>query len=76
MAKERPQQNKNRTRNLPCLPVGLVCLKSLELSRSQRLMRPTVVLAFAVCGGLAFEALRIVPELWSAAIEMFNRKLA
>ncbi|PIG84095.1 hypothetical protein AARAC_011398 [Aspergillus arachidicola] len=37
---------------------------------------PTVVLAFAVCGGLAFEALRIVPELWSAAVAMFNRKLA
>lgn len=35
-----------------------------------------VVLAFAVCGGLAFEALRVVPELWSAAVSMFNRMLA
>jgi hypothetical protein len=36
----------------------------------------TVVLAFAVCGGLAFEALRIVPEMWSSAVTMFNRLLA
>ncbi|KAE8348358.1 hypothetical protein BDV28DRAFT_96200 [Aspergillus coremiiformis] len=34
------------------------------------------VLAFAVCGGLAFEAVRIVPEFWAAAVTMFNRIFA
>lgn len=32
-----------------------------------------VLLAFVVCGGLAFELLRIVPEIWSTAVSILNR---
>ncbi|RMJ28319.1 hypothetical protein PHISP_00796 [Aspergillus sp. HF37] len=31
-----------------------------------------VVLAFIICGGLAFELLRVVPELWSFVTSMFK----
>ncbi|PTU19196.1 hypothetical protein P175DRAFT_0440487, partial [Aspergillus ochraceoroseus IBT 24754] len=31
------------------------------------------LLAFVVCGGLIFELLRIIPELWSATASLFNR---
>ncbi|KAL4794132.1 hypothetical protein BDV19DRAFT_390411 [Aspergillus venezuelensis] len=34
------------------------------------------LLAFVVCGGLIFEILRVVPELWSAIVGFFNRLLA
>lgn len=32
-----------------------------------------VLLAFVICGGLAFELLRVVPEIWSTIASMFNR---
>jgi len=32
-----------------------------------------VVLAFVVCGGILFELLRVVPELWAAILSFFNR---
>ncbi|RJE25513.1 hypothetical protein PHISCL_02125 [Aspergillus sclerotialis] len=32
-----------------------------------------VLLAFIICGGLAFELLRIVPEIWSFFVAIFNR---
>ncbi|KAI9042205.1 RAMP4 family protein [Aspergillus affinis] len=32
-----------------------------------------VLLAFVIFGGLAFELLRIVPEIWSTIVSMFNR---
>ncbi|KAL4745074.1 hypothetical protein BDW72DRAFT_66716 [Aspergillus terricola var. indicus] len=35
-----------------------------------------VLLAFVVCGGLIFEVLRIVPQLWSAIASVLNRLLA
>ncbi|KAL2783169.1 hypothetical protein BJX66DRAFT_138391 [Aspergillus keveii] len=34
------------------------------------------LLAFVVCGGLLFELLRVVPELWSAIVSVFNRLLS
>ncbi|KAL3477828.1 hypothetical protein BJX99DRAFT_256999 [Aspergillus californicus] len=34
------------------------------------------LLAFVVCGGLIFEIMRVVPELWSATASFFNRLLA
>ncbi|KAL4886376.1 hypothetical protein BJY04DRAFT_179049 [Aspergillus karnatakaensis] len=34
------------------------------------------LLAFVVCGGLIFELLRVVPELWSATVSVFNRLLS
>ncbi|KAB8216021.1 Ribosome associated membrane protein RAMP4 [Aspergillus parasiticus SU-1] len=55
---------------------GKTATKQKQNSKSPVSTGWVVVLAFAVCGGLAFEALRIVPELWSAAVAMFNRKLA
>ncbi|KAH8698248.1 hypothetical protein BGW36DRAFT_142305 [Talaromyces proteolyticus] len=41
------------------------------LKKSQKQKSPVsigwvVILAFVVCGGLAFELLRIVPDIWSA----------
>lgn len=56
--------------------MGWYVSKSRIIAVSEANEAPTVVLAFAVCGGLAFEALRIIPELWSAAAAMFNRRLA
>ncbi|KAL4737785.1 hypothetical protein BDV11DRAFT_206485 [Aspergillus similis] len=35
-----------------------------------------VLLAFVVCGGLIFELLRIVPQLWSAIASVINQLLA
>ncbi|KAL1977689.1 hypothetical protein VTN31DRAFT_548 [Thermomyces dupontii] len=32
-----------------------------------------VLLAFAICGGLVFELLRVVPELWSSISSFFSR---
>ncbi|KAL1994658.1 hypothetical protein VTN49DRAFT_2128 [Thermomyces lanuginosus] len=32
-----------------------------------------VLLAFAICGGLIFELLRVVPELWSSIASFFSR---
>ncbi|KAL1998563.1 hypothetical protein VTN02DRAFT_5961 [Thermoascus thermophilus] len=32
-----------------------------------------VVLAFVICGGLVFELLRVVPELWSVIAALFSR---
>jgi hypothetical protein len=32
-----------------------------------------VLLAFVVCGGLIFELLRVVPEIWSAITSFFRR---
>jgi len=32
-----------------------------------------VVLAFVVCGGILFELLRVVPELWAVIVSFFNR---
>ncbi|KAE8371221.1 hypothetical protein BDV26DRAFT_286962 [Aspergillus bertholletiae] len=55
---------------------GKTATKPKQNSKSPVSIGWVVVLAFAVCGGLAFEALRIVPELWSAAVAMFDRKLA
>ncbi|KAE8417795.1 hypothetical protein BDV36DRAFT_295860 [Aspergillus pseudocaelatus] len=54
---------------------GKSATKQKQNSKSPVSAGWVVVLAFAVCGGLAFEALRIIPELWSAAVAMFNRKL-
>ncbi|KAL5333579.1 hypothetical protein BJX70DRAFT_392080 [Aspergillus crustosus] len=34
------------------------------------------ILAFVVCGGLIFELLRVVPELWTATASIFNRLLS
>jgi hypothetical protein len=31
----------------------------------------TVLLAFVVCGGLAFELLKILPEIWSTITSFF-----
>lgn len=33
----------------------------------------TVVLAFVVCGGLIFELLRLVPELWNIIMGMLAK---
>ncbi|OKL61187.1 hypothetical protein UA08_03939 [Talaromyces atroroseus] len=32
-----------------------------------------VLLAFVVCGGLVFELLKVVPEIWSAIVSVFRR---
>ncbi|KAE8554568.1 hypothetical protein TMatcc_005880 [Talaromyces marneffei ATCC 18224] len=32
-----------------------------------------VLLAFVVCGGLIFELLRVVPEIWTAITSFFRR---
>ncbi|KAB8070314.1 hypothetical protein BDV29DRAFT_194191 [Aspergillus leporis] len=55
---------------------GKTITKQKQISKSPVSIGWVVVLAFAVCGGLAFEALRIVPEMWSSAVTMFNRLLA
>ncbi|KAL3463758.1 hypothetical protein BJX64DRAFT_256109 [Aspergillus heterothallicus] len=34
------------------------------------------LLAFVVCGGLIFELLRVVPELWSAVSSFLSRLLS
>ncbi|PKX90884.1 RAMP4 family protein [Aspergillus novofumigatus IBT 16806] len=35
-----------------------------------------VILAFVVCGGVAFELLRVTPAIWSAATTMLGRFIA
>ncbi|KAL1967316.1 hypothetical protein VTN77DRAFT_3362 [Rasamsonia byssochlamydoides] len=32
-----------------------------------------VVLAFVICGGLVFELLRVIPEIWGAISSFFGR---
>lgn len=48
-------------------------LYSYVYQRDQLADRWLVLLAFVVCGGLAFELLRIVPEIWSFLTGMFSR---
>ncbi|KAL2215269.1 hypothetical protein M432DRAFT_634753 [Thermoascus aurantiacus ATCC 26904] len=48
------------------------------VKQKQRLKSPVstgwvVVLAFVICGGLVFEFLRIVPEIWSVIAALFSR---
>ncbi|KKK14601.1 hypothetical protein ARAM_006397, partial [Aspergillus rambellii] len=47
----------------PSLPIGWVANAIDRIA----------LLAFVVCGGLIFELLRIIPELWSATASLFNR---
>ena len=39
----------------------------------RQLLMDLVLLAFIICGGLAFELLRVVPEIWSLVTSMFSR---
>lgn len=58
-----------------CQRAGSVCFKTAE--RLVSISKPLIaLLAFVVCGGLVFELLRVVPELWSTTISFFNRLLA
>ncbi|KAL5360755.1 hypothetical protein BJX96DRAFT_150812 [Aspergillus floccosus] len=52
---------------------GKTVVKQKQQQKSPVSIGWVVLLAFVVCGGLAFELLRIVPELWSAVVGMFKR---
>ncbi|OJJ43017.1 hypothetical protein ASPZODRAFT_154984 [Penicilliopsis zonata CBS 506.65] len=55
---------------------GQISIKQKQHSKSPVSTGWLVILAFVVCGGLIFELLRIVPELWSAVGSMFGRLTA
>ncbi|PLB54309.1 hypothetical protein P170DRAFT_397611 [Aspergillus steynii IBT 23096] len=52
---------------------GITTPRQKQSSKSPVSVGWVVLLAFVICGGLAFELLRIVPEIWSSAVSMFNR---
>ncbi|KAE8147653.1 hypothetical protein BDV25DRAFT_131913 [Aspergillus avenaceus] len=55
---------------------GKTVTNQKQISKSPVSVGWVVLLAFVVCGGLAFEFLRIMPEIWTATVAMFNRMLA
>ncbi|KAF9885119.1 hypothetical protein FE257_000696 [Aspergillus nanangensis] len=52
---------------------GKTVVKQKQSSKSPLSIGWVVILAFVVCGGLAFELLRIIPEIWSTAVSMVKR---
>lgn len=74
-AESRKPLRQSTVQSPPCQRPGSVCFKTAEplvsISKTS-----TALLAFVVCGGLVFELLRVVPELWSTTISFFNRLLA
>ncbi|KAL1987524.1 hypothetical protein VTN96DRAFT_3451 [Rasamsonia emersonii] len=49
------------------------------LKQKEKLKSPistgwVVLLAFVICGGLVFELLRVIPEIWSAITSFFSRR--
>ncbi|KAH1966677.1 hypothetical protein KXX04_001903 [Aspergillus fumigatus] len=55
---------------------GQTTAKPKQKSKSPLSTGWLVILAFVVCGGIAFELLRVIPAIWSAAATMLGRFIA
>jgi hypothetical protein len=75
---ESPKPPQARTVQSPhCQRAGSVCPDQSPSVEATCVTKPSIaLLAFVVCGGLLFELLRVVPELWSAIVSVFNRLLS